>query len=136
MNKKLLAVSILLACSTMSPARMYAAGEQKWDKKIVAHTNTWMILLADNQIDEVFSKAGDIQICDFLFFNPRDNKENRQKKAMQLATRLDNYFRTKLNASGNCKDAVSLMARLLDNSDQTLSWFANGVDELYTFLGE
>ena len=103
---------------------------------ISAHTNTWIMLFHLSQIKEVFPNAGSIKISNFeLWYGSGD------QNSFMLAQMIDSYLLNLLGAKRNLIDRnyINLISQLLEygnRHDKNLRWFADALDELYTFWKE
>ena len=108
-----------------------------WSSNNLACINVWSTLYIMKQHDEVFKKAGDIEMKNLLFFNPLLTPGELRFEAEGIADFLDTVFVNTYNASYeeglNRETALEDMVDILIDGDKTLAHLAEAIDEDYEF---
>ena len=111
-----------------------------WSANNLACSNTNGVLNGMDEISSKFSKAKNIPMAKFAFWNDLETPDQRALAAKAVAGRLDRLFRKLLGAKYeegfNRTSAITKMQGVLKTRDKTVCQLAVVVDKAYRFRGE
>lgn len=110
---------------------------QEWKSNNLACLNTWSTLFIMKQSQKTFKKSGEINMKDFLFFNPTLSHDLLRKEAKRIAVDLDQAFINTCFAlyedGVDKKKAIEDMTEVLLHANKTMAHLAEKIDEDYQF---
>ena len=119
-----------------------------WDQAILACGYTWFMLTAMDELEEDFAHSKDVKMEKLNFWNSVASDEGRKLIAKSRAAELDNFYRYRLLAEYEIKDAegndlkmnfnkaIDLITDILTDKDKTVAELAHTIDGIYKFRRE
>jgi hypothetical protein len=112
----------------------------EWNPNNLACQCTWADLFVLKQSRKPFRDSGDIEMQDFLFYNPAAGNGTLENEAKMLADELDIIFRkidgAKYESGVTKAKAQADMVAILKQATKTMAELAEVIDEDYLFWGE
>lgn len=109
----------------------------EWKSNNLACLNTWSTLYIMKQSQLSFKNSGDIEMKDFLFFNPTLSPDLLKKEAEGVAVDLDKAFINtcfaKYEGGVTKTKAIEDMIKVLLEAPKTMAHLAEKIDADYQF---
>jgi hypothetical protein len=110
---------------------------QEWSKKSIAHTQTWLYLVAwEDEFEADFAIAKDVRVDHFRhYWNQNSSPAMKRQEALAYAGKIDEHFRGRLRATFepgfNFGSGMEALADLLEVGSTTVGALAVKIDEVY-----